>query len=117
MQGLRQGKFQSRVLGQAESLVTAPSSVAGTTCWALLVDWPTVDVSRWKVVTGKVVVQVPIPFVDHDPTTHLTSICPNKLRVMPSDSTTDTAAVSCNSAGVKVNHLVIPPLGSAQPVL
>ena len=27
---------------------------------ALLVDWPTVDVSRWKVVTGKVVVQVPV---------------------------------------------------------
>ena len=25
----------------------------------LLVDWPTVDVSRWKVVAGKVVVQVP----------------------------------------------------------
>jgi len=59
MQGLRQGKFQSRVLGQAESLVTAPSSVAGTTCWALLVDWPTVDVSWWKVVAGKIVVHVP----------------------------------------------------------
>ena len=26
----------------------------------LLVDWPTVDVSRWKVVAGKVVVQIPV---------------------------------------------------------